>query len=102
MSADKNIGYFGIHRRIANSLIILSAALSISSKITCAPSEDSDQPAQFSQGTLWAAKDPKSLQGASEDSHQPAQMYRLICVFADRTRSLVRNAVPRLLYVFDG
>ena len=46
---------------------------STSSNITCASSEDTNQPVylqqtdQSSQGTLWVSKDPKQLQTDSED-----------------------------------
>ena len=46
----------------------------ISYKIASTPGEGTDQPTnrralsdQFSQGTLWVVKDPKSLQADSED-----------------------------------
>ena len=38
------------------------------------------------------------LQADSEDSGQPVRMHRLIGAFAGRTCSLVRNAVPRLIF----
>ena len=54
---------------------------SISYKIACATSDNSDQPRSLSkslQGTLWLAKYPKHLQADSEYSDQPAHQRRLI------------------------
>ena len=50
---------------------------------------------QSSKG-LWEVKDQKRHQADSEDSGLPAQMRRLIRVFAGRTSTLVGNAVARL------
>ena len=40
---------------------------------------------EFSQGAFWIAKDRKFLHAGNEDSHMPAQMRRLICIFVGRT-----------------
>ena len=50
--------------------------------------------------SLLAAMEPKRFQADSGDYDQPAQMRRLIIVFAGLTCSLVGNAVPRLKW-FD-
>ena len=57
-------------------------------KMTCAPSEDSDQPGHppslirvFAQ---WVAEDPMFLHADSEDSDQTGRMSRLIRVFTGR------------------
>ena len=55
-------------------------------------------PIRSSQGTLWATKDATRPQADSKDSDQPAQMRRLIWVFAERSCNLVENAVPLLVY----
>ena len=47
-------------------------------KMTCAPNEDSDQPGQSSQCAQWVAEDPMLLHADSEDSDQTGQMPRLI------------------------
>ena len=44
-------------------------------KMTCAPSEDSDQSSLFAQ---WVAKDPMCLQTGSEYSYRSGGMPRLI------------------------
>ena len=60
-------------------------------KMTCAPSEDKDQPGHLPilirafAVRLWVAKDPNVLQVDSEDSDQTGRMPRLIRVFAGRT-----------------
>ena len=60
-------------------------------KMTCALSEDSDQPglcpvwSESSLGTQWVPKDPGFLHADSEDSDQTGRMPRLIWVFAGRT-----------------
>ena len=83
---------------------------------TCVHGKDSDQHARAvwsgsSQGTLWVAKDLKHLQGDSEDSNQPAQMRRLICLrwvhmlfcrkccFLSQKQVLFWNFARRLLYL---
>ena len=62
-------------------------------KMTCVPSEDSDQPVHqpslirvFAQ---WVAKDPSFLHADSQDSDQTGWMPRLIWVFAGRTLILL-------------
>ena len=45
-------------------------------KMTCAPSEDSDQPGH--QPSQWVAEDPMFLHANSEDSYQTGRMSRLI------------------------
>ena len=52
---------------------------------------------EYSQGTLWVAKDPKRLQADSEDSGQHARMHRLMWVFAGRSCNPVGIAVARLI-----
>ena len=53
-------------------------------KLTCAPSEDSDQPGhppspiRFFASAQWVAKDPSFLHADSEDSDQTGRMPRLI------------------------
>ena len=59
----------------------------------CAPAQ-SDQTLPPFQWTLWGTKDPRRLQADSEDSEKPAPMHR---VFFGGTRSLVGNAVTRLI-----
>ena len=56
-------------------------------KMTCAPSEDSDQPGQPPSLTrvFAVAKDPMLLHADSEDSDQTGRVPRLIRVFAGRT-----------------
>ena len=54
-------------------------------KMTCAPSEDrlawaSTQSDQSSLCAQWVAKDPSFLHANSEDSDQPGQMPRMICL----------------------
>ena len=72
---------------------------SISYKITCAPSEDSDQPQPAHPCSLisvlarhsMGSQGLKHLQVDSEDSDQTAPMHRLISAFAGLTCNLVRN-----------
>ena len=66
------------------------------SKMTCAPSEDSDQlghpPPVWSKSSLcikWIAKDQNLLQAENQDADQTAQMHKLIWVFAGRTGNFV-------------
>ena len=70
--------------------------------ISCAPSEDSDQPAQSDQSlrrALWIVKVPKALQEGCKDFDQPLRMHRLIRifttfrVFTGRTCNLLGNAL---------
>ena len=81
-------------------------------ELTCAPSEDSDQPAktQISLGirpvwpesslcALWVAKDPKFLHADSEDSDQTERMPRLIWVFAGQICHFVGFVTWRLIMV---
>ena len=51
-------------------------------KMTCAPSEDSDQPGH--PPSQWVAEDPIFLHADSEDSGQTGRMSRLVWVFAGR------------------
>ena len=61
-------------------------------KMTCAPSEDSDQPGHpLSQ---WVAEDPMFLHADSEDSDQTGRMSRLIWVFAGRRGQFVGLVEP--------
>ena len=85
------------------------AGHSISYKIVCASSDDSDQPArsyslislrilavwsEYSQGTLWLSKDLKRLRADKENSDQPTWTRRLIWVFARRTYYIVEMMCP--------
>ena len=73
-------------------------------KMTCAPSEDSDQPvasAQSDQSSLcaqWVAEDPMFLHVDSEDSDQTGRMPRLIWVFAGHTCHFVGFLMRLLIY----
>ena len=51
-------------------------------------------------GIMLIAKDPTRLQADSVDSDQPAQMRRLIGVFAGRTCKFAENTVSRLIFKF--
>ena len=74
--------------------------------LTCAPSEDSDQPGfrpVWSESSLcaqWVAKDPSFLHADSEDSDKTGRMPRLIWVFVGRTCYFVGFVTRRLIY-FD-
>ena len=87
---------------LSGTNLIYEPGHSISYKITCAPNEDSDQPAhprsliRVFAGHSVVATDPKHLQMDSEDSDQPSRVRRLIRVFAERTCNLVGNVVVRL------
>ena len=59
-------------------------------KMTCAPSEDSDQP-------QWVVKDPRFLHSDREDSDQTGQMPRLIRVFAGCTGHFVAFVMLQLI-----
>ena len=50
-----------------NQDIIIDATEISRGTVGCALSEDSGQPDQSSQGTLWVSKDPKRLQAESDD-----------------------------------
>ena len=62
-------------------------------KMTCAPSEDSDQPGH--PPSQWVAEDPMFLHADSEDSYQTGRMSRLIWVFAGRRDHFVGLVVRR-------
>ena len=47
--------------------------------------------------TFVSSQGSNRLQADSEDSQQPAEMRRLMCVFTGRTCNLVGDAVPRLM-----
>ena len=64
-------------------------------KMTCAPSEDSDQPGH--PPSQWVAEDPMFLHVDSEDSDQTGRMSRLIWVFAGRRGHFVGLVVRRLI-----
>ena len=64
-------------------------------KMTCAPSEDSDQPGH--PPSWWVAEDPMFLHADSEDSDQTGRMSRLIWVFGGRRGHFV-GLVARRLY----
>ena len=57
---------------------------------------------ESSQCTLWVVKDLRRLQVGSKDSYQTAWICRLIWVFDGRTCNLLRNAVPRLLFLIQN
>ena len=64
--------------------IHLSRIVTKTNKMTCAPSEDTDQPEHppslisVYACTQWVAKDPSFLHADSEDSDQTGRMPRLI------------------------
>ena len=64
-------------------------------KMTCAPSEDSDQPGH--PPSQWVAEDPLFLHADSEDSDQTGRMSRLIRVFAGRRGHFVGLVVRRFI-----
>ena len=64
-------------------------------KMTCAPSEDSDQPGH--PPSQWVAEDPMFLPTDSEDSYQTGRMSRLIWVFAGRRGHFVGLVVRRFI-----
>ena len=64
-------------------------------KMTCAPSEDSDQPGH--SPSQWVAEDPIFLHADSEDSDQTGRMSRLIWVFAGRRGHFVVLVVRRFI-----
>ena len=64
-------------------------------KMTCAPSEDSNQPGH--PPSQWVAEDPMFLHADSEDSDQIGRMSRLIWVFAGRRGHFVGLVVRRLI-----
>ena len=68
---------------------------SISYKIACAPSEDSDQPA-YSDQILRCLPEDALDPWQSVESDQTARMHRLIWIFAGRTR----NVLTWLSYLF--
>ena len=76
-------------------------------KMTCAPSQDSDQPWHppsliiALMSTQWIAKDPRFLHGDREDSDQTVQMPRLILVFAGCTCHFVGFVMWQLIYFWD-
>ena len=49
--------------------------------------------------TQWVAKDPSFLHVDSEDSDQTGQMFRLIRVFAQRTRHFIGFVIRQLKWV---
>ena len=76
-------------------------------KVTCAPSEVSDQPGhppslirviRVFAVRLGVAKDPSFLHADSEDSDQPGRMPRLIRVFAGHTCHVVGFVMRRFTY----
>ena len=74
------------------SMFIIRTKLghSLSYKIACAPSEDSDQPVQqykLTRLTVWVIVYPV----CSANSDQPVQIF----TFAGHTGNLVGNAVPQ-------
>ena len=76
--------------------------------MSCAPSEDSDQPGHppslirvFAMCTI-GAKDPNFLHAGSEDSDQTGRMPRLILIFAGRTCPFVSFVVRWLISWFDN
>ena len=80
----------------------LSRNTAKTNKVTCAPSEGSDQPGQVdqsSQCTQWVANYPSFLHADSEDSDQTGLMPRLIWTFAGRTSYCVSFVVLRLSYI---
>ena len=64
-------------------------------KMTCAPSEDSDQPGH--PPSQWVAEDPMFLHADSEYSDQTGRMSMLIWVFAGRRGHFVGLVVRRLI-----
>ena len=64
-------------------------------KMTCAPSEDSDQPGH--PPSQWVAEDPMFLHADSEDSDKTGRMSRLIWVFAGRRGHFVGLVVRRFI-----
>ena len=64
-------------------------------KMTCAPSEDSDQPGH--PQSQWVAEDPMFLHADSEDSDQTGRMSRLIWVFAGHRGHFVGLVVRRFI-----
>ena len=77
------------------------------SKMTCAPSEDSDQHLHppslsrvFAVLAQWVAKNPSFLHADSEDSDQTGWMPRLTYVFAGRTGHFVGFVKRRLIFGF--
>ena len=64
-------------------------------KMTCAPSEDSDQPGH--PPSQWVAENPMFLHADSEDSYQTGRMSRLIWVFAGRRGHFVGLVVQRFI-----
>ena len=64
-------------------------------KMTCASSEDSDQPGH--PPSQWVAEDPVFLHSDSEDSDQTGRMSRLIWVFAGRRGHFVVLVVRRFI-----
>ena len=72
------------------------------SKVICAPSEDSEQPGHLPSlirvfaCTQWVAKDPRFLHANSEDADRTVRMPRLIWVFAGCTGYFVGSVVLQL------
>ena len=70
---------------------------------TCAPSEDSDQPAhprsliRIFTGAFWIAKDEKFLHATNEASDQSTRMRRLFWVFSLRIWQKVHFRTLRLI-----
>ena len=84
-------------RRIVQYKLVILAVHNITNKMTCAPSEDSDQPGH-----------PPSLislpclhEADSEDSDQTGRMPRLIWVFPGPTCHFVGFVMRRLIYMYD-
>ena len=70
---------------------------SISYKITCPPSNESDQPAQCTDViALWAAKHSSFPYTDSGGSAKNMKLYRLTCISAWRTGNLVGDTMPCL------